>query len=339
MADNSELRDDSRGSRTGVAPFISNPSIQERLREVALAMYSDLSSCVTGPEPVEADLTWLPTCVQRLQACCEYHWERVQPSTDFEGLIDRLMHGQLSRATLQANLLYDVTLSAGLEAHDANAAVVFELNYMPLVRAIASRVGGERAVTEVENFVAELILPRGDKGARISKYSGKTSLACWLRAVVYNFSVSRLREVRWQALDEGHSLGENFDESTDAKEVSECENLLRPLFARAVAALDDEGQYLLKSLILDGVSQTELAKLLGVHKGTLTRRRQAAEKTLWEKLAAELAASPTKTRARECLDETLAGNEDNLRLEIATLLAETIRDADIDMGREDGQHA
>ncbi len=159
------------------------------LRNVA----SRLVDQICGPAgSQDRDLT---TYCARVWGCIDGHWKRLGANQriSFEKLIERLESGELGYARTQENVLRDVVLAQALELREPKAAAMFEQQYMPIVRAIARRAGGQRAEDEVDNFAATLILPRGDRPCRIAKYFGHTTLAYWLQAVVANDCTSRSR--------------------------------------------------------------------------------------------------------------------------------------------------
>ena len=97
---------------------------------------------------------------------------------------------------------------------------------------------------------------------------------------------------------------------------------------QAVASLQTEDRVILKLLILDNVPQQELARSLGIHSGTLTRRRQKAAAQVFEQVRTLSQAGSNPRQAADCLELMLTGNQPDLRQRLAAVLTSEIR-ADI----------
>ncbi len=112
--------------------------------------------------------------VRRMWSCLDYHWRREAAvrRTEFAQLLTRVRAGAVAVRSAGADLLSDVALAQALEFKQRKAANHFELHYMPFVRRAALRVGGVRAQDLVENFAAELILPREGRRAADRSISG-----------------------------------------------------------------------------------------------------------------------------------------------------------------------
>jgi RNA polymerase sigma-70 factor (ECF subfamily) len=278
----------------------------------------------------------LGSYVRRLWGCLEYHWRRfaAHGRVPYHEVVSRIEKGELAYGRVTANVLRDVTLAQALELKEANAAERFEADYMPTVRAIAGRMGGPAAVDAVENLAAELILPRGDRPPRIATFRGKTPLGSWLRSVVANYWVSLSRRQR------ARSTG-NLPDPAACEVPSEtldrgpCLDLLRPMFCQAVGELQAEDRMLLKMLILDQVPQNRLAASLGLHPGTLTRRRQRAAAAVLAGVQRSGASSSNPARAFDCLQLVLAGADSELQRGLADLLASEVRKEDPSIKEED----
>jgi len=114
--------------------------------------------------------------------------ERVLRAFQRSEVVRRLEAGQLGYREFTANVLQDVALAQAMEQGENRAAEMFDSDYMPVVRRVAQQAGGSRAV---DNLVAELILPRGDRPPKIALFQGRTPLASWLRSNVVRTSAPR----------------------------------------------------------------------------------------------------------------------------------------------------
>jgi RNA polymerase sigma factor (sigma-70 family) len=290
-------------------------AVSRRLNPLA----RELAGEVADPTRLEAHLALY---VQRLWRCLEYHWRR-QSTAPFERLVQQALSGELVGALGRANLLRDVTMAQALELHEERAARCFETEHMIAVRAIAWQMGGRQAQEAVENFAAELILPREGRPVKIAQYEGRTTLRLWLRAVVANHWISHVRRerkctVRPLAEDDVGSLP-----ACDADQ-DQCEQLLHPLFTEAIAALPAEDRLLMKMLLLDHVPQQTVASMLGVHSGSVTRRRQRITEIIWGNVKRLVSASGSAQRAEQCLHLVLAGDDVQLRRQLGDILARAV---------------
>lgn len=197
---------------------------------------------------------------------------------------------------------------------------------MPVVRAIASRLGGNAAVDAVDNFAAELVLPRPGpgRGPRIAQFQGRTTLGQWLCPVVANFWRSELRRKRPTLSDLSFSAAPVHQEPT--LDSQPCEDLLRPIFVDVCRRLDPEDRLLLQMLILDEVPQKSVAHSLGLHSGTITRRRQHAAETILVSTRRLTAQCSQPAQAEECLGLILGGDDPELRHRLADVLAHGLRE-------------
>jgi hypothetical protein len=298
----------------------------QRLRQLAqelVALVAALTARVCG-RPLTAEAPHFGLYFRRLHRCLAYHWRRLtrDDRVTFSRVVARVAP-EPCPGSLQGNLPAEVLLAQALELGEPRAAELFEAEYMPLVRGTARTIGGERAVEAVENFAAELVLPREGRGPRIATYSGRTPLAHWLVPVVVNFWRTGLRQRAPLSLA---LLPDPPARDAPSSAGSEpCEGLLRPIFARTVEVLVPADRLLLQLLLLDGVPQKELARSLGLNSGTITRRRQKAIGALLERMQQLAAASPRPTEVANCLQLVLAGDDPELRGRLAAVLACGVR--------------
>jgi hypothetical protein len=272
--------------------------------------------------------------VSRLRACFEYHAARFPMERPIPParIIERLESGDLGGIKVRANLLRDVVLAQALQLGEGRAAGVFEVEYMPVVRSMARRVGGERAVDAVENFGAELMMPREGREPRIATYQGRTALAHWLGPVVANVCRTELRRRKPDVplVFEPDGRESPMVRLQPVVELDPCEDLLRPIFLAVGQQLDPEDRLLLQMLMLDGVPQKDLARSLGLNSGTITRRRQRASESILVSTRRLAAQCQQPRQAEDCLGLVLAGDDAELRRGLADVLASGFRQSSPD---------
>ncbi|MBI1312083.1 sigma-70 family RNA polymerase sigma factor [bacterium] len=260
--------------------------------------------------------------VQRVWNCVYCHWRRAseQASLSFEAVLELVHSASGGEGAGEHSILKDVVFAQALQNGDGWAAERFETEYMPIVRAVARRAGGQRAMDRVDNFAAELILPRDQRPPRIAGFQGRTTLKAWLRAVVANYCISDFRKQREVTLEA--EIDRSVDvETEELADQSQCETLLRPVFQQVVGVLEHEDRVLITMLILDNVPQKNLATSLGINSGNVTRRRQRIVQSLCDQMADLAAREQAEQSFSDCLDLILTGRDRALRERLSEVLA------------------
>jgi len=297
------------------------PSLGEHLGALVWRLTRDVCGRVIGSHDPNYE-----SYLERLRVCIEYHEAQFALTRPLELslVIKRLERGEFARKTLKGNLPREVVLAQALQLGESRAAEIFDVEYMPTVRAIARHVGGERAVDAVDNFAAELVLPREGRAPRIATFLGRTTLAQWLGPVVANFWRTEARRKRPESLTVLAEFPAREDPAPSVDGLP-CEGLLRPIFIGTCRALDLEDRLILQMLVLDEVSQKDLARSLGVNSGTITRRRQRATLLVFSRVRQLASECDNPSQADDCLQLMLAGEDPELRSRLATLFASEIR--------------
>lgn len=123
----------------------------------------------------------------------------------------------------------------------------------------------------------------GKPAGKLGYYSGRGSLAGWLRAVVAQLAVDQHRKQSRLVQTEED---EDFDRLSAAEQPNPASSInleqsiankfvgaeLQKALANAVAELADEDRLLVKLYYFDGLKLREAGKMLGVHEATASRR-------------------------------------------------------------------
>jgi len=145
-----------------------------------------------------------------------------------------------------------------------------------LYNAAHSLVQGDANARELaDSLYADLYGTRAADGRRISKlnsFTGRGSLEGWLRAVLAQEYVNRFRrQQRLVSLEEQAEAGVQFEaESPDPAQAIDAR--LRQATDQALEALAAEEKFILASYYLDGRRLAEIARLVGVHESTISRK-------------------------------------------------------------------
>jgi len=149
---------------------------------------------------------------------------------------------------------------------------------------------------------------QGNKKSKLAYYSGRGSLAGWLRAVVSQLAIDQFRkQSKFVQVEEGREFENLANEASESSNnhhvVSHTDNpeelLGRKLSARDVSAalraamesLEAEDRMVLKLYYFDGQKLKDIAEIFGFHEATASRKlvriqtevRKAVERHLREK--------------------------------------------------------
>ena len=126
-----------------------------------------------------------------------------------------------------------------------------------------------------DSLYADLFGTSTREGQRVSKlnfYTGRGSLEGWLRTVLAQECVNRYRaQRRLVSLDEQTEAGAQFPEKS-AETQPAPDARLEAATDEALSDLPAEDRLILASYYLDGRTLAEIARILGVHESTISRR-------------------------------------------------------------------
>jgi RNA polymerase sigma factor (sigma-70 family) len=164
-----------------------------------------------------------------------------------------------------------------------------------LVDALRARAGRlypqneEQQETAVTEFWSHLLVPEGDTAAVLARYDGQRPLAPWLIRVFQNRHLSQLRKAPGP-----HALPDDDLAVPLPTRPKEEDRWYRSFVVAArawLAELPDSERILLGLRWRYKMSQRDIATLMGVHEGTISRQtdklRDRALESIGEKLTAE----------------------------------------------------
>lgn len=145
-----------------------------------------------------------------------------------------------------------------------------------LFSAAHSIVQGDTNARELaDSLYADLYGTRTVDGRRISKlnsFTGRGSLEGWLRAVMAQEYINRFRrEQRLVSMEEQTEAGVQFEaETPDPTQAVDAR--LREATDQGLASLPAEDKFILANYYLDDRTLAEIARLVGVHESTISRK-------------------------------------------------------------------
>jgi RNA polymerase sigma factor (sigma-70 family) len=207
-----------------------------------------------------------------------------------EEVIERLKKGRPVYGPVGVDLLREVILVEAVLQCDNRAAESFLAEFRPTIEKTLFRLGGRRAVDELDDFVNDLLVPRDSKPPRLENYRGKAPLQTWLATVIRRLWFDRARGDHGSRED-GKGKRVDLDEMVPADpdplphELAEYNDLRdrgAALFVRQFldlfASVTDRDALLAWQMAsLDGVPQKDLARLFHCHPSTISRYRERVE--------------------------------------------------------------
>jgi RNA polymerase sigma-70 factor (ECF subfamily) len=167
-------------------------------------------------------------------------------------------------------------------------------------RAIAKEESGARELAD--GLYADLFgVRQAVDGRRISKlawYTGRGSLEGWLRTVLAQEYVNRFRgQHRLVSFDEKSEAGEQFEAKAVA--AAPVDSRLEQAVDEALVELSPEERLVLASWYLDGRTLAQIARMLGVHESTVSRRIEKTTASLRKRIVRGLRERGLSARAAE----------------------------------------
>ncbi len=108
--------------------------------------------------------------------------------------------------------------------------------------------------------------------SKLNSYTGRGSLEGWLRAVLAQEFVNRYRkQQRLVSLEEQTEAGAQFA-ADDPDPAEAVDARLQEATDQALGSLAAEDKLILASYFLDGRTLAEIARLVGVHESTISRK-------------------------------------------------------------------
>src|SRR5579872_5145226 len=159
----------------------------------------------------------------------------------------------------------------------------------------------------------------GQRVSKLSSYTGRGSLEGWLRTVLAQEYVNRYRRTkRLVSLDEESEDGVQFC-APDPEPIPAADSRLSQATDEVLAALPAGDRMVLSAYYLDGRTLAEIARTLGVHESTISRKVDKLAKSLRKQIVAALGRRGMSRRQAE---EALEVDVRDVQLDIRRSLAQ-----------------
>jgi RNA polymerase sigma-70 factor, ECF subfamily len=223
----------------------------------------------------------------------------------------------------------ELALARACAAGSNSAWEIFLTRYREKLYLSALRIAREDSAARelADTLYADLYGTTTREGQRVSKlasYTGRGSLEGWLRTVLAQEYVNRYRRTkRLVSLDEESEEGIQFrapdPEPAPPVDVRLSHARLTQATDEALAAISSEDRMVLSAYYLDGRTLAEIARMLGVHESTISRKLDKLAKALRKQIIAELTRRGMSRRQAE---EALEVDVRDLQIDIRRCLAQ-----------------
>ena len=202
----------------------------------------------------------------------------------------------------------ELALARACAAGSNPAWEIFLTRYREKLYLSALRIAREESAARelADTLYADLYGTNTREGQRVSKlasYSGRGSLEGWLRTVLSQEYVNRYRRSkRLVSLDEETEEGVQY-RAPDPEPVAPVDQRLAEATDEALAVLLGEDRMVLSAYYLDGRTLAEIARMLGVHESTISRKVDKLAKSLRKQIIATLIRrGMSRRQAEEALE-------------------------------------
>jgi RNA polymerase sigma-70 factor, ECF subfamily len=231
------------------------------------------------------------------------------------------------RTFLLSLRLEELALARACAAGNDSAWEIFLTRYREKLYQSALRVAREGSAARelADSLYAELYGTTLREGVRVSKlasFTGRGSLEGWLRTVLAQEFVNRYRRTkRLVSLEEENQDGAQFA-APEPEPVFSADSRLEIATDEALGELGSEDRFVLAAYYLDGRTLAEIARMLGVHESTISRKVDKLAKALRKKILAGMMQQGMHRRQAE---EALAVDVRDLKINIRRRLAQESR--------------
>ena len=218
----------------------------------------------------------------------------------------------------------ELALARACAAGENSAWEIFLTRYREKLYLSALRIAREDSAARelADTLYADPYGTTTREGQRVSKlasYSGRGSLEGWLRTVLAQEYVNRYRRTkRLVSLDEESEEGVQF-RAPDPEPATPADNRLARATDAVLAELPADERMILSAYYLDGRTLAEIARMLGVHESTISRKLDKLAKSLRKQIVAALTKDGMSRRQAE---EALEVDVRDLQVDIRRSLAQ-----------------
>lgn len=218
--------------------------------------------------------------------------------------------------------LEELALAHGCAAGNQHAWDVFLTKYRESIYQSSRSITRNESVGRelADSLYAELygLGPEDDRRSKLSLYSGRGSLAGWLRMVLSQSFVNQIRSgKRLVSIEEEEEEHGTQFAAPKAEPATNADPRLKDCTDKALAGLPAEDRFLLASYFLDGRRLAEIGRTLGVHESTISRKLEKLLKELRKQIRKGL---EHRGMSRRQAEEALEVDVRDLELDLSSRL-------------------
>jgi RNA polymerase sigma-70 factor (ECF subfamily) len=232
--------------------------------------------------------------------------------------------GQNDIRELYASLrVEELSLARACAAGHERAWEVFLTRYREKLYDIAGYITKESSAARelADSIYAELYgtaTRDGQRASKLASYTGRGSLEGWLRTVMAQEHINRYRrQRRLVSLDEEAEEGVQFATAEPEAAIA-VDPRVEAAIDEVLAGLPAEDRFVLASYFLDERTLAEIARTLGVHESTISRKLDKLAKSLRKQILASLGRrGMSRRQALEALEVDVRDLRVNIRSRLA----------------------
>jgi len=218
----------------------------------------------------------------------------------------------------------ELALARACAAGNNTAWEIFLTRFREKLHLAALRIAREDSAARelADTLYADLYGMGTREGQRVSKlasYTGRGSLEGWLRTVLAQEYVNRYRKTKRLVSLEGESEEGVQYAAPEPEPVAPADRRLAQATDESLAALSAEDRTVLSAYYLDGRTLAEIARILGVHESTISRKLDKLTKALRKQILSNLGKQGMSRRQAE---ESLEADVRDLQVDIRRSLSQ-----------------
>jgi RNA polymerase sigma-70 factor (ECF subfamily) len=217
----------------------------------------------------------------------------------------------------------ELALARACAAGQERAWEIFMARYREKLYDMAAYIAKESSAARelADSLYADLYgtaTRDGQRASKLASYTGRGSLEAWLRTVMAQEFVNRFRrQRRLVSLDEESEDGVQFAAAAP-EPATVADPRLEAATDEVLSRLSAEERFILASYYLDSRTLAEIARTLGVHESTISRKLDKLTKFLRKQILATLERrGMSRRQASEALDVDVRDLSVNIRDRIA----------------------